>query len=358
MTEVAAGILFRAPTGRVLFCHRTDGRGWAFPGGGKKDHETLEQCAARECYEETGYRSGHAGNFLCRRVRDGVDFTTFAYDCDGEFQPKFNHEHDAHVWINPDYATNLNLHPGVLIALRKLKGMTELELAEAIRDEELVSPQYIENLALVAMRISGTGISYRPKLNEWVYRRDTVYLTPEFLQRCMGLPVIMDHPDTQILTSEEFARRIVGTMFLPYVRGDDVWGVARLYDRAAIQMMLEDQLSTSPSVVFRDTRVNYSIDLDDGEKLLIEGKPSFVDHLAICEKGVWDKGEEPSGIRIDSSGFGNDPPAPDLPLPSGNNEPAPEQQGIPAGLIELSDGISKFAERLDRFITRRDLMVR
>jgi hypothetical protein len=232
--------------------------------------------------------------------------------------------------------------------------MTELELAEAIRDEELVSPQYIENVALVDMRISGTGISYRPKLNEWVYRREAVYLTPEFLQRCNGLPVIMDHPDTQILTSEEFARRIVGTMFLPYVRGEDVRGVARLYDRSAVQMMLEDQLSTSPSVVFRDTKVNYSIELDEGEKLLVEGKPSFVDHLAICEKGVWDKGGDPSGIRIDSSEL----PAPPLPVTGANSDPAPEQQGIPPGLLELANDMSKFTERLDKFLTRRDLMVR
>jgi ADP-ribose pyrophosphatase YjhB (NUDIX family) len=47
MTIVAAGILFRAPTGRILLLRRTDGEGWAFPGGAKKEHETIEQCAVR-----------------------------------------------------------------------------------------------------------------------------------------------------------------------------------------------------------------------------------------------------------------------------------------------------------------------
>lgn len=370
---VAAGILFRSPNGKVLFMHRLDGEGWAFPGGVKKEHESIEQCAVRECMEETGYRAGHSGKLLCRRVKNDVDFTTFVYDCDDEFVPKFNHEHDSHVWINPDHAGSIGIHPGCLIALRKLKGMTELELAEAIRDQELTSPQFIENVGLVDMRISGTGFSYRPKLNEWVYRRDTIYLTQEFLQRCNGLPVIMEHPSTQILNSDEFAQRIVGTMFLPYIRFDvnEVWGIARIYDKNAMKMILEMNLSTSPSVVFRDTKVNYTIQMEDGDHLLVEGIPSFVDHLAICEKGVWDKGEEASGIRIDSEAVGrqtekvvtakqdvSDLPAASLPLPNGTSEPAPEQQGIPPDLFKLADGLSKFTERLDKFMARRDLMVR
>ena len=352
---VAAGILFRSPIGRVLFCRRTDGEGWAFPGGVKKDHETIEQCAIRECFEETGYRSGHAGKLLCRRVRNGVDFTTFHYECDDEFFPKFNHEHDGHVWIYPDYAGSLALHPGCMIALRKLKGMTELELAEAIRDEELVSPQYIENVCLVDMRISGTGFSYRPKLNEWVFRRDTIYLTPEFLQRCNGIPIIMEHPSTQILNSDEFAKRIVGTMFLPYIKGEDVWGIARVYDKGAVDLIVNNQLSTSPSVVFRDPNVNYTIAMEDGNELLVEGKPSFVDHLAICEQGVWDKGGDASGIRVDS----DDLPTPSLPIPGAESKsPAPDLQGIPPGLVDFADSLSKLADRIDKWFARRDLMVR
>jgi 8-oxo-dGTP pyrophosphatase MutT (NUDIX family) len=370
---IAVGILFKAPSGKILLCRRTDGEGWAFPGGVKKDHETVEQCAVREIWEETKYRAGHHGKFLCRRVRNDVDFTTFQYDCDDEFIPQFNHEHDAFVWVDPNHATSLDLHPGIMIALRKMKGMTELELAEAIRDGELVSPQYIENVCLVDMRISGTGFSYRPKLDEWVYRRDTIYLTHEFLQRCSGIPIIMEHPSTQILNSDEFAQRIVGTMALPYIKEDEVWGIGRLYDSTAIKMVVEGELSTSPSVVFRDPKVNYTIEMEDDSHLLVEGKPSFVDHLAICQKGVWDKGGDASGIRIDSEATGqpqeqavtakldgSELPTPSLALPEGNKDPAPEMQGIPPDLFKLADGMTKLTERLDKFYAKRrsDLMVR
>jgi 8-oxo-dGTP pyrophosphatase MutT (NUDIX family) len=369
---VASGILFKSPEGRVLLCRRTDGLGWCIPGGIQKPGETIESCAVRECLEETGYLTGHAGRLLTRRVSGDVDYTTFIYDSDDEFIPKLNHEHDAFVWINPDHANSMDLHPGVNIALRKMKGMNELELAEAIRDQELVSPQYIENVMLVDMRISGTGFSYRPKLNEWVYRRDTIYLSPEFLRRCSGIPIILDHPSTQILNSDEFSKRVVGTMFLPYAKGDEVWGIAKIYDKRAQIAVNDFELSTSPSVVFRDTKVNYNIEMEDGSNLLVEGNPSFVDHLAICEKGVWDKGGDASGIRIDSEATGEPTekvvtakpdqggifPEPPLPVGGSSNVPAPPMQSIPPGLAGLADNMSKFAERLDKFMTRKDLMVR
>jgi 8-oxo-dGTP pyrophosphatase MutT (NUDIX family) len=366
---VAAGILFQAQSGRILLCRRVDGLGWCIPGGVQKDGESLDACAIRECVEETHYNPGHAGKLLCRRINDGVDFTTYLHNCPEEFTPKLNHEHDAHVWVHPHHANSLQLHPGVRIAIRKMQGMNELELAEAIRDQELISPQYIENICLVDMRISGTGFSYRPKLNEWVYRRDTIYLTPEFMRRCSGIPIILEHPTTQILNSDEFSKRVVGSMFLPYIKEDEVWGVAKIYDQTAIDAINNFQLSTSPSVVFRDTKVNYNIEMEDGSNLLVEGNPSFVDHLAICEKGVWDKGGDASGIRIDSEASGEPreqvvTAKPDeLPEPSyapvGASEfPAPPMQGIPPGLVGLADNMSKFAERLDKFMTKRDLVVR
>jgi hypothetical protein len=41
--------------------------------------------------------------------------------------------------------------------------------------------------------------------------------------------------------------------------------------------------------------------LEDGSVLLIEGKPSLLDHVAICELGVWDKGKDPEGIIVADS---------------------------------------------------------
>lgn len=96
----AAGIIFRAPSGRVLLMKRDDGH-WDYPGGGAKGDETAETTALREVVEETGYYPGHVGRFHCRRVRNGVDYTTFLRDVEDEFTPKLSFEHTEFVWIDP-----------------------------------------------------------------------------------------------------------------------------------------------------------------------------------------------------------------------------------------------------------------
>jgi 8-oxo-dGTP diphosphatase len=106
----AAGVLLRAPSGAILLLKRSsegDAAGqWAFPGGKQEDGETLETCAVRECLEETGYNIGHAGTSLMRRIKDGVDYTTFLRDVDDEFVPMLNGEHIAHCWIKPEDINN------------------------------------------------------------------------------------------------------------------------------------------------------------------------------------------------------------------------------------------------------------
>jgi hypothetical protein len=181
---------------------------------------------------------------------------------------------------------------------------TELDIAKAIASGTLKSPQLFKNMALFAIRITGTGVAYRKKLKEFVYRPTEHYLNDEFLARCNGLPVIFEHPETNVLNSEEFSDRIVGTVMLPYIQDDEVWAIARIYDQAAIEIMVKDQMSTSPAVVFKSTDDNEIIELD-GNKVLKEGKPELIDHIAICAKGVWDKAQTPTGVLTDLSETGN-----------------------------------------------------
>lgn len=298
----AAGVLLRSAKGTVLFLKRGQNcdfpNTWCLPGGHVEDGENAEKAAIREVKEETGFDIDGVDKVLSRRVANECDFTTFLKRIDAEFIPTLNDEHVAYAWA-PMNEPPEPLHPGVVISLKR-EGMDELQVAQAMVARELTSPQRVENVSLFDMRITGTGVAYRRAINEFVYRRPENYLTPEFLQRCNGLPVIWMHPKSSTLNSEEFSDRIVGTMMLPYIMGDEVWGVAKIFDDAAIEAMTEDQLSTSPAVVFRDPSVNSKMQLEDGSMLLIEGKPSLLDHLAICEVGVWDKGEEPYGIRTDS----------------------------------------------------------
>ena len=96
-----AAMILRSPQGRVLMMRRVDGEGWAFPAGGIKDGEEPEEGAIRELREETGYHLPAPGQMLMRRVKDGVDCTTYVTDVDHEFSPTLNYEHDAYGWFDP-----------------------------------------------------------------------------------------------------------------------------------------------------------------------------------------------------------------------------------------------------------------
>ena len=187
----------------------------------------------------------------------------------------------------------MNLHPGV-IALFKRLSADELGVAQLIASGDLQSPQKYHNVWLYNIRITGTGVSYRPTLNEYVYRKEENYLTPEFLARCNGLPVIMNHPKGSLLNGDEFLERIVGTVMLPYIRGNEVWAVAKIYDEEALELLNSEQMSTSPAVLLDSSK---KMKMEDGTNLLIEGPAKLLDHIALCPRGVWDKGGEPTGVE-------------------------------------------------------------
>ena len=219
----------------------------------------------------------------------------------------------------------MRLHPGAYAALRLMHG-DELDVAEMIRDGDLTSPQYVGNSALFKIRITGVGYAYRPKHDEYVYRRPEHYLTPRFLERCKGLFVIWEHPEKAVLTSAEFAKRVVGGVTgVVFVEDGEVWGIARIADKTAISEMAQIALSTSPSVVFRDPSVNLRLELEDGSELLVEGPASLLDHVAVCRNGVWDKDDGPTGVVAD-----------------GNSE-----QISDAMLARMADSIDDLDNRLD-----------
>ncbi len=332
----AAGILFVSTNGNALFLKRGPGAldfpaYWDFPGGGQEGDETAEQTAIREVREEIGFVPEGARKIHTRTrgsapkgvaglgasavlpVPSGaptaaqgttpaalpdVDFTTFFQKVTNEFTPELNDEHDGWAWA-PLASPPEPLHPGCRIALERIS-MDEVGVARAIAEGRLASPQRYENVWLFAIRITGTEAAFRSKIGEYVIRKPENYLNDAFLARCNGLPVIFKHPKGAILNSEEFSNRVVGTVFLPYVAGDEVWAVAKIFIDDVARMMEEGDLSTSPGVNFEDFSVNAKLTLEDGSKVLIEGKPSLFDHVAICDLGVWDKGGDPSGIRSET----------------------------------------------------------
>lgn len=360
---LAAGIMFVESGGKALFLKRGPGSDhpgeWCWPGGHVEDGESIEDAAKREAIEELGflpagtktqwtrsvmpiadlpapdgppvppntkadvdYGPAKPGgdicadcvHFLapgacalvqgdidpagwCRLFKDrDVDYTTYIQRVDSQFEPQISGEHTGWAWCAINEPP-LPLHPGCRIALARLD-MNETQVAQAVASGELASPQRFENVWLFAMRITGTGAAYRKSIDEYVYRQPEAYLTPEFLERCQGLPVIWQHPPKSLLTSQEYADRVIGSIVCPHIRGDEVWGVAKIYDDEAAELLAAGKLSTSPGV--KGGPANRKITLEDGTNLLVEVEPKLLDHLAVCELGVWDKGGDPSGVSSEN----------------------------------------------------------
>lgn len=261
----------------------------------------------RECVEETGFLPTGAMRQLSFTDNGKVSFTTFG-KASQEFTPTLCDESSDWKWAPLDDLPE-PLHPGTRMTLESgaldsidPRRMNELDLARAMAAGELPSPQRYMNVWLFDIRITGTGVAYRRGIDEFVFRDPKLYMNVDFLDRCNGLATVVDHPKKNTLNSKEFTDRVIGSIFLPYLKpeADEVWGIAKIYDTTAAELMLKHQLSTSPTVVFRDPAVNSTIKLEDGATLLIEGKPSLLDHVAICLQGVWDKGGPPSGVSINN----------------------------------------------------------
>ncbi|OBA84776.1 NUDIX hydrolase [Mycobacteriaceae bacterium 1482268.1] len=144
----AAGLLLRAPhadgSAAVLLQHRApwshQGGTWGLPGGARDSHETPEQAAIREAYEEAGL----TGDLLV--VRETVvtaeisgsggsrwTYTTVIADASEQLETVPNGESAELRWVPEGHVDGLPLHPGFAAswaALRALAATIPLLQAE------------------------------------------------------------------------------------------------------------------------------------------------------------------------------------------------------------------------------------
>ncbi|MBZ6860939.1 NUDIX domain-containing protein [Klebsiella michiganensis] len=291
MAIFGAGIMFRQ--GKFVFLiQRSDDGTWCHPGGTIEPGELAIDAARREVLEETGYQ--YDGLLTPHSVYG--DYLTYRADVPEQFEAKINDESLASGWFHIDDLPK-PLHQPFAEMLAQ-QALNETDVAALIADGTLSSPQYFYNMWMFAIRVTGTGVTWRSADQEMTFRNPDDYLTPEFLQRVAGVPLIWLHPEKRTLDSDEFSRRVIGTLTNAWVADKgEVWAVARVYDAEAAEIMATRQLSTSPTVKFSEVAQSIIV---DGQPLLVEPSPELLDHVAICEQGVWDKLLNPTGVKSDS----------------------------------------------------------
>jgi len=286
-----SGIMFRQ--GKFVFLiQRSDDGTWCQPGGTVEPGELAIDAARREVLEEVGYQ--YDGPLTPHSVYG--DYLTFRAEVPERFEAKLNDESLAAGWFHIDDLPK-PLHQPFAEMLAQ-QALNETEVATLIADGTLSSPQFFINMWMFAIRVTGTGVTWRSADQEMTFRNPDDYLTPEFLQRVAGVPLIWLHPKKRTLDSDEFAKRVIGTLTNAWVADKgEVWAVARVYDAEAAEIMATRQLSTSPTVKFSEVAQSINV---DGQPLLVEPSPELLDHVAICEQGVWDKLLAPTGVKSDS----------------------------------------------------------
>ncbi|MGQ6476440.1 NUDIX hydrolase [Serratia sp. IR-2025] len=291
MAIFGSGIMFRQ--GKFVFLiQRSDDGTWCQPGGTVEPGELAIDAARREVLEEVGYQ--YDGPLNPHSVYG--DYLTFRAEVPEQFEAKLNDESLAAGWFHIDDLPK-PLHQPFAEMLAQ-QALNETEVAALIADGTLSSPQYFINMWMFAIRVTGTGVTWRSADQQMAFRNPDDYLTPEFLQRVAGLPLIWLHPEKNTLDSDEFAKRVIGTLTNSWVADNgEVWAIARVYDAEAAEIMATRQLSTSPTVKFVEAPKSIIV---DGQSLLVEPSPELLDHVAICEQGVWDKLLAPTGVKSDS----------------------------------------------------------
>lgn len=120
----SAAVVALCPRGKVLVLRRGPTDPWApgewcLPGGGAESHETLEQAARREAFEEAGLLLGRLQPLVRVPTPHGSVQVFIGLSTDGRAM-LLDDEHDRMAWVTAREALRLPLVPYTRTVFRRL----------------------------------------------------------------------------------------------------------------------------------------------------------------------------------------------------------------------------------------------
>lgn len=159
--------------------------------------------------------------------------------------------------------------------------MFEAQILNAYNQGKVKGIVMTDTCFYMPVRITGLGESVRFVNGEpYVENRDKVNFTKESaMNHFANLPIIINHPHNALLNSDNLKdNAIIGNTISAYCKGDEIWGIARIFDKSLINRLNKDIHSTSPA-------------LSSFHSLGNDECPLMINHLAFVEKGHWDSAE-------------------------------------------------------------------
>lgn len=171
-------------------------------------------------------------------------------------------------------------------------------LEKRIKDEYKLGQRQgiteLDDYFYMPVRITGSGYNIRKNRDDEIIladRNQAEFFSPAFIEHCKSLPIIVNHPDDKdMLHSENLQdNAIIGNTIDAFIKGDELWGIARIYDKTLLSKIAQGLIkSTSPGV-----RIVYA---NDSDPIVNTEIPYDINHLAFCEKGHWDKDGQSIGF--------------------------------------------------------------
>ena len=169
-----------------------------------------------------------------------------------------------------------------------MKAISETDIIKELLENP--NTHYLNDyFAYIPMRLTGLGLAERIIDNKAMIfnRTKENFATDEFMKIYANIPICIQHPTNENGEFEplgfKYASSIIGNAIHSFLRDDEIWIIARLHNLEAVEIILNNDISTSPYFISKE--VQHEIEND----VIYNEIPLICNHLAIVDKGFWDK---------------------------------------------------------------------
>ena len=169
-----------------------------------------------------------------------------------------------------------------------MKAISEADIIKELLENP--NTHYLNDyFAYIPMRLTGLGLAERIIDNKAMIfnRTKENFATDDFMKIYASVPICIQHPTNENGEFEplgfKHSSSIIGNAIHSFLRDDEIWVIARLHNLEAVEIILNNDISTSPYFISKE--VQHEIEND----VIYNEVPLICNHLAIVDKGFWDK---------------------------------------------------------------------
>ena len=169
-----------------------------------------------------------------------------------------------------------------------MKAISEADIIKELLENP--NTHYLNDyFAYIPMRLTGLGLAERIIDNKAMIfnRTKENFATDEFMKIYASVPICIQHPTNESGEFEplgfKYASSIIGNAIHSFLRDNEIWVIARLHNLEAVEIILNNDISTSPYFITKE--VKHEVEND----VIYNEVPLICNHLAIVADGFCDK---------------------------------------------------------------------